>query len=70
MSLEVVDGVSVVRFDHPPVNALDLDVLDDVVVTMRGLDGPVVITGAGRFSRPGLISARSSTAVPNTPIAS
>ena len=48
MSLEVVDGVSVVRFDHPPVNALDLDVLDDVVVTMRGLDGPVVITGAGR----------------------
>jgi enoyl-CoA hydratase len=48
MSLEVVDGVSVVRFDHPPVNALDLDVLDDVIVTMRGLDGPVVITGAGR----------------------
>lgn len=48
MTLEVVDGVSIVRFDHPPVNALDLDVLDDVIVTMRGLDGPVVLTGAGR----------------------
>ena len=48
MSIEDIDGVSVVRFDHPPVNALDLDLLDDVIVTMRGLDGPVVITGAGR----------------------
>ncbi len=48
MSIEVVDGVSIVRFDHPPVNALDLELLDDVIVTMRGLDGPVVITGAGR----------------------
>ena len=48
MSVEMVDGVSMVRFDHPPVNALDLDLLDDVIVTMRGLDGPVVITGAGR----------------------
>jgi enoyl-CoA hydratase len=48
MSIEDIDGVSVVRFDHPPVNALDLDLLDDVIVAMRGLDGPVVITGAGR----------------------
>ena len=48
MSVEVVDGVSMVRFDHPPVNALDLDVLDDVIVTMRGVDGPVVLTGTGR----------------------
>lgn len=48
MSVQVVDGVSILRFDHPPVNALDLDVLDDVIVTMRGLDGPVVITGGGR----------------------
>jgi enoyl-CoA hydratase len=48
MSVGVVDGVSIVRFDHPPVNALDLDVLDDVIVTMRGLDGPMVLTGAGR----------------------
>jgi enoyl-CoA hydratase len=48
MSLEVVDGVATVRFDHPPVNAIDLDLLDDVIVTMRGIDGPVVLTGAGR----------------------
>lgn len=48
MPVEVVDGVSMVRFDHPPVNALDLDVLDDVIVTMRGVDGPVVLTGTGR----------------------
>jgi enoyl-CoA hydratase len=47
MDVEVVDGVSTVRFDHPPVNALDLKLLDDVVGTMHGLDGPVVITGAG-----------------------
>lgn len=48
MDVDVVDGVSTVRLDHPPVNALDLDLLDDVIATMRGLDGPVVITGAGR----------------------
>jgi len=48
MSAQLVDGVSMVRFDHPPVNALDLDVLDDVIVTMRGVDGPVVLTGTGR----------------------
>lgn len=48
MNVEVVDNVSTVRFDHPPVNALDLKVLDDVVETMHGVDGPVVITGAGR----------------------
>ncbi len=45
---QVVDGVSTVRFDHPPVNALDLDVLDDLIVTMRGVDGPMVLTGTGR----------------------
>ena len=48
MDVAVVDGVSTARFDHPPVNALDLNLLDHVVATMRGLDGPVVITGAGR----------------------
>jgi enoyl-CoA hydratase len=48
INVETVDGVSLVRFDHPPVNAIDLDLLDDVVVTMRGIDGPLVITGAGR----------------------
>lgn len=48
MGLEVVDGVSIVRLDHPPVNALDLDLLDDVIITMRGIAGPAVLTGAGR----------------------
>jgi enoyl-CoA hydratase len=48
VDVEILDGVSAVRFDHPPVNALDLNLLDDIIATMRGLDGPVVITGAGR----------------------
>lgn len=48
MSVAMLDGVSIVRFDHPPVNALDLDLLDDIIVTMRGLAGPAVITGTGR----------------------
>jgi enoyl-CoA hydratase len=48
MRVEAIDGVSLVRFDHPPVNALNLDLLDDLIVTMRGIDGPVVIAGAGR----------------------
>jgi enoyl-CoA hydratase/carnithine racemase len=46
--LEIADGVTIVRFDHPPVNALDLDLLDNVVATLRRIDGPVVITGAGK----------------------
>lgn len=46
--VEVADGVTTVRFDHPPVNALDLGLLDAVVETMRGVEGPVVITGAGK----------------------
>jgi enoyl-CoA hydratase len=45
---DVADGVTIVRFDHPPVNALDLDLLDVIVASMRNVEGPVVITGAGR----------------------
>jgi enoyl-CoA hydratase len=45
---EVADGVTVVRFDHPPVNALDLDLLEVIIASMRNLEGPVVLTGAGR----------------------
>lgn len=45
---EVTDGVTIVRFDHPPVNALDLDLLDVITAWMRNIEGPVVITGAGR----------------------
>jgi enoyl-CoA hydratase len=48
MDVDVLDGVTTVRLDHPPVNALDLELLDEIVVTMRGVDGPVVITGAGK----------------------
>lgn len=46
--VDVADGVTTVRFNHPSVNAIDLDLLDDVVATMRRIDGPVVITGAGK----------------------
>ena len=33
MEVDLVDGVSVVRLDRPPVNALDLDLVYDVVAT-------------------------------------
>jgi enoyl-CoA hydratase len=46
--LDVVGGVTTVRFDNPPVNALDLDLLDTIIATMRRIDGPVVVTGAGK----------------------
>ena len=45
---DVIDGVTVIRFDHPPVNALDLDLLEVIIASMRNVNGPVVITGAGR----------------------
>lgn len=47
MDVEVADGVSIVRLDHPPVNAFDLALVEDAVDTMRGVEGPVVLTGAG-----------------------
>jgi enoyl-CoA hydratase len=48
MDVDFVDGVTTLRLDHPPVNALDLELLDAIVATMGHLDGPVVITGACR----------------------
>ncbi len=48
MDVEVIDGVSIVRLDRPPVNALDLELLNDAVATIGGLEGPMVITGSGR----------------------
>ena len=45
---EAADDVTIVRFDRPPVNAIDLDLLDVIIATMRNVEGPVVITGAGR----------------------
>jgi enoyl-CoA hydratase len=47
MDVDVTDGVSVVRIDHPPVNALDLALVEDAVATIGRLEGPVVITGTG-----------------------
>ena len=46
--MDVVDGVATIRLDHPPVNALDVELLDAIVATMGHLDGPVVVTGAGK----------------------
>lgn len=46
--IETADGVTTVRFDNPPVNALDLDLLDVIIGAMRSIEGPVVLTGAGR----------------------
>ncbi|MDA3656515.1 enoyl-CoA hydratase/isomerase family protein [Mycobacterium xenopi] len=48
MNVEALDGVTIARLDHPQVNALDLALLDAVVATMRGIEGPVVLTGAGK----------------------
>jgi len=45
---EVTDGVTILRLDNPPVNALDLGLLEVVIASMRNIEGPVVITGAGR----------------------
>jgi enoyl-CoA hydratase len=48
MNVEHIDGVAVVRIDHPPVNAFDQDLVDDAVATVRGIEGPIVLTGAGK----------------------
>jgi enoyl-CoA hydratase len=47
MDVESADGVTTVRIDHPPVNAFDLGLVDDAVATIRGIQGPIVLTGAG-----------------------
>ena len=46
--LETDDGVTIVRFDNAPVNALDLDLLEVIIAAMGSVQGPVVLTGAGR----------------------
>jgi len=47
IDVQQADGVTTVRIDHPPVNALDLGLVDDAVATVRSIDGPIVLTGAG-----------------------
>jgi enoyl-CoA hydratase len=48
MQVELADGVTIVRIDNPPVNAFDLGLVEDAVATVRGIRGPIVLTGAGR----------------------
>ena len=47
MDVELADGATTLRIDHPPVNAFDLGLVDDAVATVRSIDGPIVLTGAG-----------------------
>jgi enoyl-CoA hydratase len=47
MDVELADGVTIVRIDHPRVNAFDLGQVDDAVATVRSIKGPIVLTGAG-----------------------
>jgi enoyl-CoA hydratase len=54
MDVEVADGVTVVRCDYPPVNAADLGLLNDIAATIRGLDGPIILTGAGKVFSAGV----------------
>jgi enoyl-CoA hydratase len=39
--------VTIVRIDHPPVNAFDLGLVDDAVATVGSMKGPIVLTGVG-----------------------
>ena len=43
-----LDGVTVVRLDRPPVNALDTQLNEAITATFASLSGPVVLTGTGR----------------------
>jgi enoyl-CoA hydratase len=47
-ALETADGATILRFDNGPVNAADLDMLNVIIESMRSVQGPVVLTGAGR----------------------
>ncbi|HZC53718.1 MAG TPA: enoyl-CoA hydratase/isomerase family protein [Mycobacterium sp.] len=44
----VADGLTMVRLNRPPVNALDIELNEALAATLGGLDGPVVLTGTGR----------------------
>lgn len=48
MDVDVVDGVTVMRMNHPPVNAMDLELVDAAVATIRDVDGPIVLTGTAK----------------------
>lgn len=44
----MLDGVTLVRLNRPPVNALDTPLNEAIAATFGGLEGPVVLTGTGR----------------------
>ncbi len=67
MNLDTADGVTIVRFDNAPVNALDLDLLEVIIASMHRVQGPVVITGAGRAFSAGVTCALSPMVEPTTP---
>src|SRR4051812_20702591 len=48
MDVAVADGVTILGIDHSPVNAFDLELVEDAAHAFRGVDGPVVLTGAGK----------------------
>ena len=43
-----LDGVTVLRLDRPPVNALDTQLNEAIAAAFGALSGPVVLTGTGR----------------------
>ena len=47
MDPQLADGVTTVRIDNPPVNAFNLGLVEEAVDTIRSIDGPIVLTGAG-----------------------
>jgi enoyl-CoA hydratase len=48
MDVQTADGVTTVRMDHPPVNAFDFGLVEDAAAAVRSVDGPIVLTGAGK----------------------
>jgi hypothetical protein len=46
MDVKLADGVTIVRIDHPPVHAFNLELVDDGVATIRSSRGPIARTGA------------------------
>src|SRR4051812_16027943 len=48
LTIDRRDEVTVVRLEHGPVNALDLELLRAVTDAVRDATGPLVVTGAGR----------------------
>ncbi len=61
ITVETIDDVSVVRLEHGKVNALDVELLDELTATLdeakRGAR-PVVLTGNGRVFSAGVDLAR------------